>query len=92
MHAVGIDVSKGKNIIAVMLPFGVVVASPYEVCHTESELSELASFLKSLPGETKVIIETLAIDCCSVCYNSFFVLIIIKSHCQTFSKDVCPLP
>lgn len=57
MNAVGIDVSKGKSMIAVMQPFGVVVASPYEVNHTESELKELARFLKSLPGETRVLME-----------------------------------
>lgn len=57
MNAVGIDVSKGKSMIAVMQPFGVVVASPYEVSHTESELGELARFLKSLPGETRVLME-----------------------------------
>jgi Transposase and inactivated derivatives len=57
MNAVGIDVSKGKSMVAVMRPFGEVVASPYEIAHTERELKELAGFLKSLPGETKVIME-----------------------------------
>ena len=57
MNAVGIDVSKGKSTIAVMRPFGEVVASPYDVGHTESELKELAKFLKSLPGETRVLME-----------------------------------
>lgn len=57
MNAVGIDVSKGKSTIAVMRPFGEVVASPYDVGHTESELKELARFLKSLPGETRVLME-----------------------------------
>lgn len=31
MNAVGIDVYKGKSTIAVMRPFGEVVASPYDV-------------------------------------------------------------
>ena len=57
MNAVGIDISKGKSMIAVMRPFGEVVASPYEVNHTFSELEELTRFLKSLKGETKVIME-----------------------------------
>jgi transposase len=57
MNAVGIDVSKGKSMIAVMRPFGEIVASPFEVTHTDSELSELAGKLKSLNGETKVIME-----------------------------------
>ncbi|MDW7684140.1 MAG: IS110 family transposase, partial [Bacillota bacterium] len=42
MNAVGIDVSKGKSMIAVMRPFGEVVASPFEVTHTVSELGQLA--------------------------------------------------
>ena len=57
MNAVGIDVSKGKSMVAVMQPLGVVAASPFEVAHTESELRELAKFLKRLPGETKVVME-----------------------------------
>ncbi len=57
MNAVGIDISKDKSMITVLQPLGVVVAEPYEVRHTENELRELAGFLKSLPGETKVIME-----------------------------------
>lgn len=57
MNAVGIDVSKGKSMVAIMRPFGEVVRSPFEVSHTESELSELAKLLKSLPGETRVVME-----------------------------------
>lgn len=57
MNAVGIDVSKGKSMIAVMRPFGEVVRSPFGVSHTDSELSELARTLRSLPGETRVVME-----------------------------------
>ena len=57
MNAVGIDVSKGKSMIAVMRPFGEVVVSPFEIRHTDSELSELAQLLKSLDGETRVVME-----------------------------------
>lgn len=31
MNAVGIDVSKGKSMVAIMQPCGVVVAEPFEV-------------------------------------------------------------
>ena len=58
MNCVGIDVSKGKSMIAVMRPFGEVVLSPFEVQHTDSELSELAKLLKSLDGETRVVMES----------------------------------
>ena len=57
MNSVGIDVSKGRSTVAAMRPFGEVVISPFEVCHTDSELSELARRLKSLNGETRVVME-----------------------------------
>jgi len=57
MNAVGIDVSKGKSMVAIMRPFGEIVASPFEVMHTVSELSKLANSLLSLNGETKVVME-----------------------------------
>ena len=57
MNSVGIDISKGRSTIAVMRPFGEVVISPFEVRHTVSELSELARQLKSLDGETRVVME-----------------------------------
>ena len=57
MNAVGIDVSKGKSVVVVMRPFGEVVAAPFEVVHTEAELKNLTDFLKSLPGETRAVME-----------------------------------
>ena len=57
MNSVGIDISKGRSTVAVMRPFGEVVISPFEVRHTDSELSELARQLKSLDGETLVVME-----------------------------------
>lgn len=57
MNAVRIDVSKGKSMIAVMRPFGEVVAKPFEIHHIASELRKLADYLKSLDGETRVVLE-----------------------------------
>lgn len=57
MNVVGIDVSKGKSMVAVMRPFGELVAKPYEVRHTSGELSALAQSLKNLEGETRVVLE-----------------------------------
>ena len=57
MNSVGIDISKGRSTVAVMRPFGEVVISPFEVRHTDSELSALARRLKSLKGETRVVME-----------------------------------
>lgn len=57
MNAVGIDVSKGKSMVAIVQPFGVVVAEPFEVSHNGQELNELVERVKLLPGETKVVME-----------------------------------
>lgn len=58
MNSVGIDISKGKSMIAVMRPFGEIVVTPYEVRHTDSELGELAKLLRSLDGETRIVMES----------------------------------
>ena len=57
MNAAGIDVSKGKSMVSVLRPLGEVVAKPFAVRHTGSELKELAAYLKSLDGETRVIMK-----------------------------------
>ena len=57
MNAVGIDVSKGKSMIAIMRPLDEVVATPFEVGHTAAELNELAKFILKISGETRVVME-----------------------------------
>ena len=57
MNAVGVDVSKGKSTIAVLRPFGEIAVSPFDVFHNPKELGELVTLLKSLDGETKVVME-----------------------------------
>ena len=56
-NVAGVDVSKGKSMVSVLRPFGEVVAKPFAVRHTGSELKELADYLKSLDGETRVVME-----------------------------------
>lgn len=56
MNSVGIDVSKGKSTITVNR-MGEEIIPPFDVDHTISELSELAKLLKSLDGETRVVME-----------------------------------
>ena len=34
MNAVGIDVSKGKSMVAIIRPFGEIVSAPFEIQHT----------------------------------------------------------
>ncbi len=57
MHTVGIDVSKGKSMIAVMRPGSEEVFKPFEVHHTGHDLTLLCDKLKSLGGETHVVME-----------------------------------
>ncbi len=57
MNAVGIDVSKGKSMIAVLRPFGEVVRKPFEVCHNLYDINELIKYIKSLDGESKIVME-----------------------------------
>ena len=39
MNAVGIDVSKGKSMVAILRPYGEIVSSPFEIKHTSSTVS-----------------------------------------------------
>ena len=55
--AVGIDVSKGKSKVAAMRPGGEVVVSPYDVTHSADDLHRLASSLKLLDGEVRIVME-----------------------------------
>lgn len=57
MNAVGIDVSKGKSMIAVMRPGKETVIEPFEIGHSDSELIDLAKLIKSLGEETRVVME-----------------------------------
>ena len=50
MNAVGIDVSKGKSMVAIMRPFGEIVASPFEVNHTASDIKSLVKLINSIEG------------------------------------------
>ena len=58
LNAVGIDVSKGKSTVAVLRPAGEVVRRPFNVVHSVNGLSELVSYVRSLDGETRVVMET----------------------------------
>jgi transposase len=57
MNAVGVDVSKGKSMVAVLRPIGKVVQKPFEVTHDFHSLKVLGDLLVELDGETRVIME-----------------------------------
>lgn len=56
-NAVGIDASKRKSTITIIQPAGVVIRKPFDVLHTSDELNTLVTYLKSLEGETRAVIE-----------------------------------
>ena len=55
--AVGIDVSKGKSMVAIRRPGGEVVRLPFEVMHTTSALKDLIKDLKQVSGEIRIVME-----------------------------------
>lgn len=57
MNVVGIDVAKGKSVAAIIRPFGEVVVEPFSFNHDYEGLKALADQIKSIPGETKVVME-----------------------------------
>lgn len=57
MISVGVDVSKGKSTVCVMKPYGEIVLKPFEVQHTESELSDFEKMLRKLDGEVRLVME-----------------------------------
>lgn len=57
MNAVGIDVSKGKSMVAALRPMGEVALLPQEFLHTEVGLEQMAYAIVALGEDTRVIME-----------------------------------
>ncbi|HCX04960.1 MAG TPA: IS110 family transposase, partial [Clostridiales bacterium] len=53
----GIDVSKGKSMVAILRPFGEIVSSPFEIHHTSGDIRLLIKQIKSIAGETRIVME-----------------------------------
>lgn len=61
MISIGIDVSKGKSTVCILKPYGEIVASPFEVRHTESDLKYLIQMIQRLDGEIRIVMEATGI-------------------------------
>ena len=57
MNAVGIDVSKGKSMVAILRPYGEIVSSPFEIKHTSGNIHSLVEQIKSIEGESRIVME-----------------------------------
>ena len=57
MNAVGIDVSKGKSMVAIIRPYGEIVSKPFEVRHTTSGIRSLIEHIQSIDGESRIVME-----------------------------------
>ena len=61
MISVGIDVSKGKSTVCILKPYGEIVSKPFNITHTQKDLSELSSMLFRLNDEVKIVMEATGI-------------------------------
>ena len=57
MNAVGIDVSKGKSMVAIIRPLGEIVAAPFGIKHSASDIKSLVNLIHSVEGESRIVME-----------------------------------
>ncbi len=57
MISVGIDVSKEKSTVCIMKPYGEIVRKPFDVHHTQTDLTRLAVIIGELDEETRIVME-----------------------------------
>lgn len=54
-NAVGIDVSKRKSTVTILQPGSTVIRKPFDVSHTSQSLNDLANYLGTLEGDTRIL-------------------------------------
>ena len=57
MISVGIDISKEKSMVCILKPYGELIAEPYEIKHTDSDLKLLVETILEFKEETRVVME-----------------------------------
>ena len=57
MIAVGIDVSKSKSTVAILDSYGTVLATPFNMAHTQPEMNALVSRLKTFDEPVTILLE-----------------------------------
>lgn len=57
MNAVGIDVSKYKSTVAILRPFGEIVANSFDVKHTSTGINFFIAQLNTLDNDTRIVMD-----------------------------------
>ena len=57
MIAIGIDVSKSKSTVAILDSYGTVLATPFNMAHTQPEMNALVSRLKEFDEPVTILLE-----------------------------------
>ena len=96
MISVGIDVSKGKSTVCILKPYGEIVSKPFNITHTQKDLSELSSMLFRLNDEVKIVMEATGIYHLPVLTylqeKGFFVSVINPYLMKVIVTKVCEKP
>ena len=55
MNAAGIDVFRGRSMVALLRPQGEIVLSPFEIKHTFGNIQPLFEQIKSIESESRIV-------------------------------------
>lgn len=61
MISVSIDVSKDKNTVCIIAPYGKIIKKPFIIEHMKNSINELVAFINSLNKESKITMESTGI-------------------------------
>ena len=69
MISVGLDVSKGKSMVCMLKPYGEIIEKPYEISHTESEISKFIKHYDNWMERSKLLWKQQAFTIFHCCLN-----------------------
>ena len=58
MVSIGVDVSKGKSTVCFLTGYGEVLYKPFEISHTERDLSHLVDLISSVKEDVRAVMES----------------------------------
>ena len=87
MNIISIDVSKGKSMVTILRPYGEIVSSPFETKRTFDNIRSLIKQIKSIEGESRIIIERTAVITKLSLLQVYFVTAINPKLIKDFSDN-----